>query len=370
MTWSADIPYNDLPPLPPTAAVESVVILRSVIEARSAVAALDQATRRMPNPAVLINSIPILEAQASSEIENIVTTTDELFRNALDVAETASPETKETLRYRTALFAGLDSIRRRPLSVTTAREICTTVQGREMDVRRLPGTVIANPATRRAIYTPPVGESHLRDLLGNWEDYLHRRDGIDPLIRMAITHYQFEAIHPFADGNGRTGRILNILMLVEAGLLESPVMYLSRYIIRHKDDYYRNLLEVTRSGAWEEWILFILDAVRATAQGTLIKVDLIQHLQSEIREELRATTAGSNSDLLDVLFEQPYCRISNVIEACGVSRPTASKWLNELVARRILVDVRAGRERLFINWRFLDILQKDGSSPSHEPTLF
>jgi Fic family protein len=345
--------------------------MRATVEARVAVASLDQATRRIPNPAVLINSIPILEAQASSEIENIVTTTDELFRNAADVAESASPETKETLRYRAALFSGLDSLRTRPLSVTTAIEICTTVQGREMNIRSLPGTVIANPSTRRAIYTPPVGEALIRGLLGNWETYIHRVDGVDPLIKMAVAHYQFEAIHPFSDGNGRTGRILNILMLVNAGLLASPVLYLSRYIIRNKDEYYHRLLEVTRSGAWEEWILFLLEAVRATAAGTLIKVDMIQDLQGEIREQLRGTAAGANSDLLDLLFEQPYCRIADVMASCAVSRPTASKWLNELVANEMLIDVRAGRERLFINWRFLDLLQQDGPSGApDQPVLF
>ena len=371
MTWAADEPYVDLPLLPPTTPVESVSVLRATIAARAAVAALDQATRRMPNPAVLINSIPILEAQASSEIENIVTTTDELFRNAASVAEAASPETKETLRYRSALFSGLDSLRRRPLSVTTAAEICTAVQGREMNVRSLPGTVIANPSTRRAIYTPPVGEALLRDLLSNWESYLHRRDGVDPLIKMAVAHHQFEAIHPFADGNGRTGRILNILLLVDAGLLEFPVLYLSRYIIRNKDEYYRRLLDVTTSGAWEEWILFLLEAIRATASGTLIKIDKIQELQSEIRERLRSTTSGANSDLLDVLFEQPYCRIVNVTTSCGVSRPTASKWLNELVAQGVLIDVRAGRERLFINRRFLELLQQDGPDGApDQPVLF
>lgn len=371
VTWRADIPYNDLPLLPPSSQLETTSVMRATIGARAALAALDQATRRIPNPAVLINSIPILEAQASSEIENIVTTTDELFRHVNDGSESASPETKETLRYRSALFAGLESIVRRPISVTTAVEICTAIQGREMDVRRLPGTVIGNPVTRQAIYTPPGGESLLRDLLSNWEAYLHRRDEVDPLIKMAVAHYQFEAIHPFADGNGRTGRVLNILMLIESGLLSSPVMYLSRYIIRHKDDYYRILLEVTRSAAWEEWVLFILEAVRATAEGTLAKVDLIQELQAEVREQLRATTAGSNSDLLDVLFEQPYCRIANVIQSCGVSRPTAAKWLNELAAAGVLVAVKAGRERLFINWRFLEILQHEGpAGASGEPTLF
>lgn len=313
----------------------------------------------MPNPAVLINSIPLLEAQASSEIENIVTTTDELFRYAQDPSESASPETKETLRYRAALFSGLESVRQRPLSVSTAVEVCTIIHRREMGVRRLPGTFIGNPTTKRAIYTPPTGEGVIRDKLANWETFLHESNGLDPLIAMAIAHYQFEAIHPFEDGNGRTGRILNILFLVHAQLLQSPILYLSRYIIQQKDDYYRLLLAVTRERAWEDWILFMLNGLRETAANTLRKIDEIQQLQEKVKQEIRdLTTAGSNSDLLNVLFENPYCRIANVIERCHVSRPTATSWLNALVEGEVLTDLKVGRDRLFINARFFEVLAR------------
>lgn len=371
MAWSPDKPYNELPLLPPVASIETLAVLKTAIEARASLAALNEAAKRMPNPTVLLNAIPILEAQASSEIENIVTTTDELFRYAQNASDLAAPATKETLRYRTALFAGIRSIRSRPLSVTTATEVCTTVQGREMDVRVLPGTIIANPVTRRAIYTPPQGEVTIRDKLANWASFVHSATSLDPLVRMAVAHYQFEAIHPFADGNGRTGRILNILLMVDAGLLQSPILYLSRYIIAHKDDYYRLLLDVTRSGAWEEWVLFMLVAVDETARATLVKIDDIQSLQQTVRERVRDTSAGSNSDLLDVLFEQPYCRIGNVVGRCGVSRPTATKWLNELVGAGVLRDVKVGRERLFINHEFLNILlREDAPDVVRETTLF
>jgi Fic family protein len=373
MTWTAEVAYNDLPHLPPEADVETRTVLRAAIEARAAIAALDQAALRMPNPAVLINAIPLLEAQASSEIENIVTTTDELFRYAQDPSESASPETKETLRYRAALFAGLEAVLVRPLSVTTAIEVCTIIHRRDMNVRRLPGTFIGDPITKRAIYTPPTGERTIRNKLSNWESFLHTPSGLDPLIRMAIAHYQFEAIHPFEDGNGRTGRILNILYLVHAGLLRSPILYLSRYIIQQKDEYYRLLLAVTRDHAWEDWILFMLNGVRETAVNTLRKVDEIQSLQREVRDEIRAlTTAGSNSDLLDVLFENPYCRIANVIQRCGVSRPTATAWLNALVGGGVLVDLKVGRDRLFVNTRFFDILARYErlERVDEPPTLF
>lgn len=228
-----------------------------------------------------------------------------------------------------------------------------------MGVRTLPGTFIGNPATRKAIYTPPTGAPVIRDELANWESFLHEQSGLDPLIVMAIAPYQFEAIHPFEDGNGRAGRILNILYLVHAQLLQNPILYLSRFIIQQKDDYYRLLLAVTREGAWEDWILFMLRGVQETAINTLRKIDEIQELQNEVRGQIRElTTAGSNSDLLDVLFENPYCRIANVIERCRVSRPTATSWLNALSGSGVLTDVKVGRDRLFINARFFEVLAR------------
>ena len=370
MTWNPAAPYNELPELPPPVEVETKPVLKAAIEARAALATLDQAARRMTNPTVLINSIPLLEAQASSEIENIVTTADDLFKFAQDESAATNPATKETLKYRTALFAGIQLIEARPLSATTAAEVCTIVKGRIMDVRRLPGTYIGNPATKAAIYTPPSSESVIRDKLGNWERFLHQPGSLDPLVAMAIAHYQFEAIHPFEDGNGRTGRIMNILMLMSAGLIDQPILYLSRYIIEKKDEYYRLLLEVTRDGNWEEWILFILEGIRKTALSTVAKIDQIQDLQDETLAKIRVATSAANADLLAVLFEQPYCRISNVVESCQVSRPTATNWLNALVREGVLVDIRAGRERIFINSKFFQLLMRPELAPEPEPTLF
>lgn len=372
MTWSASEPYNDLPALPPAIEVESREVLKATIEARAALASLDQAARRITNPAVLINSIPLLEAQASSEIENIVTTTDELFRFSQDESAATNPATKETLNYRSALFAGVALIRSRPLSVTTAAEICATVKNREMPIRSLPGTFIGNPATNVAIYTPPIGETRIREKLSDWERFIHARDGLDPLVVMALAHYQFEAIHPFEDGNGRTGRILNVLMLMNAGLIDQPILYLSRYIIEKKDEYYRLLLAVTRDGAWTDWILFVIEGIRQTAASTVIKIDQIQTLQDVTLGQIRDATGGANADLLAVLFEQPYCRIANVVERCGVSRPTATNWLNALVEAGVLVDVRRGRERIFINTALFELLVRADSAVGGEPepTLF
>lgn len=373
MTWDPAQPYNELPKLPPNSEVESKAVLKATTAARAALAALDQAVQRIPNPAVLVNSIPLLEAQASSEIENIVTTTDDLFRFAQHAEEATSPEVKETLRYRAALFAGVESLDHRPLTSRTAIEVCTRIKDREVGFRDLPGTYIGNPATREAIYTPPEGQSRIAEMIANWEQFIHQRRTLDPLVILGIQHYQFEAIHPFSDGNGRTGRILNVLLLMDTGLLKHPVLYLSRYIINHKDEYYRHLLEVTRSASWESWLLFMIEGVRVTAMDTLQKIDRVQALQTRMRDEIRAaTSAGANADLLDALFEQPYCRIANVMEQCKVSRPTATKWLNELVRAESIVDLRLGRDRLFINHRFLDILAgvEELTEPEKDPTLF
>lgn len=368
MTWNAEKPYNELPPLPPKTDYESKAVLKDAIRARSALAALDQAAKRMQNPLVLINSLSLLEAQASSEIENIVTTTDELFRFAEEpVIDAASAETRETLRYRTALFAGLAAIQKRPISVSTAVEICTNIHSRDIGVRRLPGTYIGNPRTRMPIYTPPTGESVILEKLGNWAEFLNTSEEIDPLVVMAIAHYQFEAIHPFDDGNGRTGRILNVLQLVQAGLLSAPILYLSRYIIQNKDEYYRLLLAVTVDGVWEQWIRFLLRGIDETATRTLGKIDRIQDLQEEFRVQIKThTSAGSNADLLDVLFENPYARISQVVARCEVSRPTATGWLNTLVERELLFDVKVGRERLFVNARLMQILAEDEEFPPQQ----
>ena len=228
-----------------------------------------------------------------------------------------------------------------------------------MTVRKLPGTSIGNPATDEAIYTPPTGERVILDKLAEWENFIHSPGDLDPLVVMALAHYQFEAIHPFADGNGRTGRILNLLLLINAGLIQQPILYMSRYIIQHKNDYYRLLLDVTQNGSWEEWTLFMLEGLRDTAHSTINKIDAINALQATTLQSIRTvTTSGANADLLAVLFEQPYCRIANVIQRCGVSRPTATGWLNSLANAGVLLDVKVGRERLFINTAFVDLLAK------------
>lgn len=358
MSWSPDLPFNELPPLPPAGLdLEPKLVLKATVEARTALATLAQAGQFLPNPNILIHAVPLLEAQASSEIENIVTTADELFKHVDSGG--GNHATKEALRYRSALFAGVESIRSRPLTAATAARVCSQLHGRDMAVRAVPGTRIANPATREIVYAPPEGADLLREKLSEWERFVHAQDDLDPLVRMAVAHYQFEAIHPFHDGNGRTGRVINILMLVQAGLLQDPILYLSRAIIARKNDYYRLLRAVTADGAWIEWILYMLDMVRESATSTTRKIGAIRTCQEEIAARARAATPGGrDAQFLAVLFEQPYCRISTVTERCEVSRQTASSWLHALVEAGLLHDVKVGRELLFVNHEFLDVLTR------------
>lgn len=226
-------------------------------------------------------------------------------------------------------------------------------------MRSVPGTRIANPSTREVIYAPPEGADLIREKLAAWEKFIHSDDDLDPLVRMAVAHYQFEAIHPFHDGNGRTGRVLNILMLIEAGLLDEPILYLSRAIIARKNDYYRLLRAVTAENAWTEWVLYMLDVVRESAASTTRKIAAIRSCQEEISEQARAATPGGrDAQFQAVLFEQPYCRINNVADRCDVSRQTASTWLHALVQAGLFSDVKVGRERLFVNHQFLNVLTR------------
>lgn len=358
MDWNPEIPFNSLPPLPPTDVdLEPKAVLKATVEARVALASLAQAGQLLPNPSILIHAVPLLEAQASSEIENIVTTADELFKYADSGG--GDHATKEALRYRSALFTGRNSVRSRPLIASTAARICSELQARDMSVRAVPGTRIANPTTREIVYAPPEGADLIHDKLAAWERFVHAEDDLDPLVRMAVAHYQFEAIHPFHDGNGRTGRVINILMLIEADLLHDPILYLSRAIIARKNDYYGLLRAVTAEGAWIDWILFMLEVVHESATSTVRKIGSIRKCQEEIGERARAaTTGGRDAQFLAVLFEQPYCRINTVADRCDVSRQTASTWLHALVAAGLLSDVKVGRELLFVNHEFLDVLTR------------
>lgn len=359
--WGPEAPYNHLPPLPPAHELESKAVLRACIAARAALAELKQAARLIPNQTMLINTIPLLEAKDSSEIENIVTTTDQLFQHVQGDGQ-ADHATKEALRYRTALNKGFHSLKVKPLCTATAVDICRTLKGADMDIRRTPGTQLANDRTGEIIYTPPDGEARLRDLLANWERFLHNQTELDPLIRMAVGHYQFEAIHPFTDGNGRTGRVINILYLIQEELLHLPILYLSRYIIAHKTDYYRLLLDVTREQAWEPWVLYMLRAVEETSRWTTNKIAAIRALAEYTTDHVRARLPKIYSrELVDVIFEQPYCRIGNIVDKGIARRQTASLYLKELVRLGVLREMSFGKEKLFIHPKLMQLLSRDNN---------
>ncbi len=308
---------------------------------------------------MLINTLPILEARDSSNIENIVTTTDLLFQFDGHV-NNANPATKEALRYRTALNEGWLAIKQRPLNSRTAELVCSQIKDTDMSVRKIPGTALANEATGEVIYTPPEGETLLRDLLTNWEEMLYKHPEIDPLIRMAVSHYQFEAIHPFTDGNGRTGRIINILFLVQEDLIKLPILYLSRYINTHKTAYHENLLAVTRDEAWEPWLLYMLDAVESTADWTTKKIHEIRDLSNHTVEYVKKTLPKIYSrELVDEIFMQPYCRISNLVDAGIAKRQTASEYLKQLVEIGVLKEMKSGREVLFIHPKLISLLSSE-----------
>ena len=358
MPWSPEVPFNDLPPLPPAGLdLEPKPVLKATVEARTALATLAQAGQLLPNPSILIHAVPLLEAQASSEIENIVTTADELFKHVESGG--GDHATKEALRYRAALFAGVESIRsgRSPLRPLPGSARSCRV-ARWLFVRCLARGSRTRPHDE-VVYAPPEGVDLIREKLSAWERFVHADDDLDPLVRMAVAHYQFEAIHPFHDGNGRTGRVINILMLIEAGLLHDPILYLSRAIIARKNDYYRLLRAVTAEGAWIEWVLYMLDVVQESATSTTRKIGAIRACQEDIAERARAATPGGrDAQFLAVLFEQPYCRINTVADRCDVSRQTASTWLHALVQVGLLRDVKVGREILFVNHEFLDVLTR------------
>ncbi len=356
--FKPEVPYNDLPELPPPVdQIETTQILKHCIKARVALAELKQAADLIPNSAVLVNAIPLLEARASSEIENIVTTTDKLFEFA-DIAEDrADASTKEALRYRTALYEGTKMVQRRMLTTDMAIQICSTIKGLDLDIRDDSRTTLKSRMSREVIYTPPVGQKLLIKMLDNWADFMHKNTDIDPLVRMAVQHYQFEAIHPFSDGNGRTGRILNILFLVEHGLLTSPILYLSRFIIQHKSAYYQLLLNVTRDQDWAPWILFILDGVEETCRWTTDKIKSIRELMDHTGQYVQSRLPKTYTwELVEVLFKQPYCRIGNLVDAGVAKRQTASVYLKQMCDIGVLREIKSGRENIFVHPKYIELL--------------
>lgn len=364
MSYYPEVPYNELPPLPPSANLESPAVLKAAIAAHRALAELKGKADVIPNQSILINSIILQEARASSEIENVITTSDRLFEAFTAADRDYDPQTKEVLRYREALWKGYNALKKRPLLTTNLFvDIVRIIKEYEIGIRNTPGTVIANPVTGNVIYTPPEGEPIIRELLENLEMYINADDNsTDVLIRMAVIHYQFEAIHPFDDGNGRTGRILNILFLVQQKLLNLPILYLSQFIIRHKSDYYKKLREVTGQGAWESWVLYMLKAVEETSNETMMKAESIRRLMDETVNLAKQKLPSHiySKELIELLFEQPYCKIKFLVDRGIARRQTAAEYLKMLEQIGILKSKQVGRENLFLNVGLYNLLAKEG----------
>ena len=353
-------PYNDLPPLPPNVDIETKAILKKAINARAALASLDASNKRLPNESLLANAVILQEAKLSSEIENIVTTNDELYQS-LALENITDPNLKEVISYPKALWLGYNFINDHGfINARVLVEMMQVIKETEGEIRKIPGTKIANPITGEIVYTPPEGETIILEKLKNLEQYINDKNiTTDPLIKMAVMHYQFESIHPFHDGNGRTGRILNILFLVLSGLLQNPILYLSKYILENKNDYYVKLRGVTEKEEWEQWILYMLDAVEETAKYTEKKIHEICALMENTAQVIKNEAPNLYSkELIEALFKLPYCKIKFLVDAGIVKEKTAGRYLAELEKIGILKGEKVGRERLYFNKAFFDLLRR------------
>jgi len=342
---------------------ETPQILRKVATAGRRLAELKGLASSIPDQIILIHTLGIQEARDSSAIENIVTTQDELFRGELMLRDEDQPAAKEVLRYREALGTGFELVRTTGLlTVDHILKIQAVLENNDAGLRRLPGTVLKDPFGK-TIYTPPQTLDEIVRWMGNLERFINdpAEFDADPLVKMALIHYQFECIHPFYDGNGRTGRIVNVLYLVLQGLLDIPVLYLSRHIIRTKSDYYRLLQDLQARDAWEEWILYNLDAVERTAAETLQTVTAISAAISDYRQRIRDAHRFYRAELVDHLFMNPYTKIDLVERDLQVSRLTATKYLDALCVSGFLEKRRAGRANYYVNVALNRILT--GSTP-------
>ncbi|MBA4409774.1 MAG: Fic family protein [Bacteroidota bacterium] len=354
-------PYPALEKLPPKReSIETISILRQANKATAALAELKGIAKTIPNQAMLINAIVLQEAKDSSEIENIITTQDELY-TALTINQTnVSPATKEVINYRKAIFLGFDFVKNQGfLKVNDIVNVQQSLVGNSAGIRSAPGTVLKNDKTGEIVYTPPQDKQEILDLLTNFIDHYNKEEpDLSPLINMAILHYQFESIHPFYDGNGRTGRILNILFLILNRLIDIPILYLSSYIIENKQDYYGLLNHTNRTGEWEEWILFMLRAVESTSLQTIKKINAIRNLLESVATEVQHSAPKTyKKELIELLFEQPYSKIEFVVTRLNVERKAASRYLRELENIGILESHKIGRETLYINRRLFDLLK-------------
>lgn len=351
-------PYNSLPILPPKVNLETTKVLRKTIEASRALAQLNGMLTNLPNLTLFLDTIHLQEAKASSEIENIITTNDDLYKSLVADKKFNNPSTKEVISYKEALWHGLQLIEKRPFITTNlCIEIVQSIKKNTAEIRTTPGTALKN-TKGKIIYTPPTGEDVIRDKLANLETFINAKDDMDPLIKMALMHYQFEAIHPFSDGNGRTGRILLLLYLKLEKLLDTPAIYLSEYIIRNKEDYYTKLREVTENEDWEEWIIYMLEMVEYTAKKGLERLKKVTGLMDQMGTEIKEKLPKVYSkELVEILFRLPYTKRQFLISAELGTPKTVGNYLIELEKAGFLRSEKVGKEKLYLNHRLMAVLE-------------
>ncbi|WP_392348253.1 Fic family protein [uncultured Polaribacter sp.] len=356
--FNRKIPYNSLPILPPKTNLETTKVLRKTIDASRALAKLNGMLTNLPNPTLFLDTIHLQEAKASSEIENIITTNDDLYRSLVADKKFDNLATKEVISYKEALWNGLQQIETRPfISTNLCVEIVQSIKKNTAGIRTTPGTALKN-TNDETIYTPPTGEDVIREKLHNLETFINGDDAIDPLIKMALMHYQFEAIHPFSDGNGRTGRILLLLYLKLEKLLDTPAIYLSEYIIKNKADYYTKLRMVTENNDWEGWILYMLEMVEYTAKKGLERLRNVTSLMEQMATEIKETLPKVyTKELIEILFRLPYTKRQFLIDAKLGTPKTVGNYLMELEKSGFLISEKVGKEKLYLNHKLMAILE-------------
>lgn len=357
MTHNRQKPYNNLPLLPPKVDIETKEVLKKSISASRALAQLNGAIRNLPNPRLFLDTIHLQEAKASSEIENIITTNDDLYKSIVADKKFENAATKEVISYREAIWLALDKLDKKPFITTNLSiEIVQCIKQNTSGIRKTPGTTLSN-TTGEVIYTPPTGENVIREKMANLEKFINEDNSLDPLVKMAIMHYQFEAIHPFSDGNGRTGRILLLLFLKIEKLLDIPAIFLSQYIMDHKNDYYKKLRDVTERNDWSGFIIYMLDMIEQTATTDLNRLESITSLMSKTADKIKQKLPKIYSkDLVELLFKLPYTKRKFLIEA-GLGTPkTVGNYLMALEENGFLKSVRVGKEKLYINQELMKLL--------------
>ena len=353
------IPYNDLPLLPPKADIETKNILRKTVLASRALAQLNGALQNLPNPTLFLDTIYLQEAKASSEVENIITTNDDLYQSLVADKKVENHATKEVLNYKEALWSGLEELKNKPF-ITTNLCIKTVqcIKQNTASIRVTPGTALCTPQGE-VIYTPPSGETIIREKLADLEKFINQDNRFDPLIKMAIMHYQFEAIHPFLDGNGRTGRIILLLYLKLSGLLKIPAIYLSEYIIKNKTAYYKKLRGVTEKEEWEAYVLYMLDMIEETSSKGLERLNKITQSMEKTADEIKMKLPKVYSkDLIEILFRLPYTKRQHLIDENVGNPKTVGNYLIALEENGFLKSVKVGKEKLYLNQQLLRILEE------------